>query len=103
MQCLPAVLGRAWRGPAGSGSGIVWVESHPLAIDRLCQGLENLAGFRAQYFFRFAPLFWLAEKNLADIVRKGRKMAILAALLQEILSGIFRINKIIKVGAGNRG
>ena len=64
---------------------------------------ENLAGFRAQYFFRFAPLFWLAEKNLADIVRKGRKMAILAALLQEILSGIFRINKIIKVGAGNRG
>jgi len=24
MQCLPAVLGRAWRGSAGSGSGIVW-------------------------------------------------------------------------------
>ncbi len=47
------------------------------------RALKTFAGFRAQNFFRFAPLFWLAEKIFADIVRKGRKMAILAALLQK--------------------
>ena len=61
----------------------------PRQISKQChrppfaRALKTFAGFRAQNFFRFAPLFWLAEKIFADIVRKGRKMAILAALLQK--------------------